>query len=238
MTVDFRADKPTDAAPTSNAPNAAPANSAPADQQAFLEYNGRKLSAADVLTKLANADQFIETLKTERETDRKTLAELQAQVTKSLGVKEVLDAVNTQHQQAPVQKPVDEAALVERAAALIQERQAKAAAEATRTSNWKTVTTTLAAQFGDKVNEAVASAAASHGMSVEAAAELAKTAPSAFLALFPKTTPPVTLKGGRVNSQAVNAAPEGPKVAEFFKNPSIKDRVAIMQDAIKRASAQ
>jgi hypothetical protein len=243
MTIDFRADKPAEEAkPTSDASNPPSDTPSPADQQAFLEYNGRKLSVQDVLTKLQHADQFIETLKSEREQDRKTLAELQEKVNKAVGVQEVLEAVNqnqNQNTQAPQvpQTPVDESAIVERAAALLQERVAKASAEAKRQDNWKLATTELSKQYGDKVNEAVAEAAAKHGMSVEQAAELAKTSPSAFLALFPKSKPEVTIPGRRVNTQAVNQPADDLQVSEFFKSTSIKDRVSILQAAVAKRSA-
>ncbi len=236
MTTDFRTDQSTPGVtPTGSTPIAAPAGSNTTDQS-FLEYNGRKLSQGDVATKLAHADQFIEQLKAEREADRKALAELAAKVNQSKGVDEVLAALKQPSQEPP--KPVDENALVERAAALIADRNKAAELTAKRDANWKQVTESLGAQFGDKVNEAVAATAAQHGMTVAAAAELARSAPSAFLALFPKPSAPVSLKGGRVNTGALKDTSDGPKVADFFKSTSIRERTAMMQEAIKRASAQ
>lgn len=183
MPVDF-------AAPTGEtaAAPATPTETAP-DNSATIEYKGRKLSKEDVLKKLENADQFIETLKSERAEDRKLIEQVNEQLKKQVDVAELLKTLKTQ--------PANEAAPVsEQAPAVdpdkivgdVMSKLDAAAKLKQRAENWTSVTSRLTQAFGDKVNEKVAEVAAKNDMTVDEMAEMIKAKPKLALNLFPASS--------------------------------------------------
>lgn len=191
MTVDFSGATPAPTpAPVTDPSGAAPVTPEPKpagqDDGLFLEVGGRKFTKEDVVKKITNADQFIETLKQERDEDRRLLAEVQEQLRKQVTAQELLSRMNNtsntpNEPQAPQLKAEDITAQV---LAQLQSQQAAVQEE----SNWKSVTEKLAATFGDRANEKVAAVAQENGLSLQEAASLARTKPQLFLRLFPETS--------------------------------------------------
>lgn len=240
--VDFgvTAPKPEEASQTTAPTSNVPADSSKADQPMFLEYNGRKLSQEEVLNKLAHGDQFIDQLKTERETDRTAIEELKKRMDSSEGVKEVMDAMRQPKEPEATQKPQasTEEALIQRAIEAMEQRTTSAKAAEVSESNWKNVTEKLSSTYGETVNAKVAEVAAQHGMSAEQAKQLAQTSPSAFLALFPavKSVAPTAADKAAVNTQAFKPADVSGTAAEFFSIRNNKGRVAAYHEALRKAS--
>lgn len=197
---------------------AAAAAGAPDDKTVVFEHGGRKFTAADLAKKIDSADGFIDTLKQESAQTRALLEKANEALGKTVGAAELLAQLRATGALPAVAAPaaVAAAAVAEPAKAVTAEevaalvlKQQSATAQATQAdANWQTVTTTLTTAFGTKTDGIVAKRAAENGLTLEAAAALAKSAPKAFLALFPelKAAPPASpLTRSSVNSQAFAA---------------------------------
>lgn len=205
----------------------------------FLEYNGKKLSPEDALKKITHADEFINQLKSEREEDRRALAELTELVKKSTNTETLLAKLrgNQAEPEKPATPALDEDAIVSRAAQRISDQHAEAQRKAQADANWTTVTTELTKRFGSKVNERVAEVAKSNDITLEEAVELAKSRPSVFLKLFPtKDAPTPTVQSGRGNP--LYRGTETPKAAVGFREArTTRDRVGAYQQDLANAIA-
>jgi len=154
------------------------------DPSVVLEFNGRKFTKEDLITKLSSADSFIETLKQERAQDRALLEEVNKKLAEQVSARELLNQVNSGKDKdtpAPTQT-VDPEAITKQVLAQLQNQQTAKQQE----QNWSEVTAKLTATFGDKTNAKVQQVAKENDMSVEEAAQLAKTKPKMFLKLFPE----------------------------------------------------
>lgn len=190
MSIDFTGKDPAtngSEGPTSNPGDSQ--NNSPADKLDVIEYEGRKLTKDDVLKKLKNADTFIETLKAEREADRKAMADLTEQVKKSADISELLKAMkedrpaSTTEVQAPV---VNKDELLREIKDSLRQENQQEGLRVKQEENWKSVTSELTKAFGAKTQERVTKAAEAHNLTLEEARDLAVTRPSVFLAMFPE----------------------------------------------------
>lgn len=235
MPVDF-------AAPTGEtaAAPATPTETAP-DNSATIEYKGRKLSKEDVLKKLENADQFIETLKSERAEDRKLIEQVNEQLKKQVDVAELLKTLKTQ--------PANEAAPVsEQAPAVdpdkivgdVMSKLDAAAKLKQRAENWTSVTSRLTQAFGDKVNEKVAEVAAKNDMTVDEMAEMIKAKPKLALNLFPE----LNARGPKSGLHSSSSRPPVPgnanvKTGKKYGDPmSGKETTAYYLQRLAQATAE
>jgi len=187
------------------------AGAAADDKTVVLELGGRKYTLADVVTKITNADQHIATLTKERAEDRELLARVNKVLEKQTSIEDVLGALKPG--QAKVDPaPAGAAATAAAAPGMTAEQIAatvKASISAEREAvvadaNWVKVTTSLTKHFGAaNVDAVVAAKAQENGLTLDAAAALAKKSPDLFLKMFdlskPKPTPRLE---GNVNSGA------------------------------------
>lgn len=199
-----------------------------------IEYGGRKLTAADVLKKLENADQFIEQLKAERAQDRTLLTEATAALQKAVTAKELLSTPSTPAAPASA-TPVDIAGEVDKA---VSAREAKQIEEA----NWKAAQDAMTKAFGDKADEKAKAAAAEAGYSMDELVKLARTKPLAFKRLFPElqaapAPTPTPVKGG-VNTSAQNKTPQPKAGSGYWEATRARDKVSIYTERLKALSGE
>lgn len=205
---------------------------APAADQPLIEYGGRKLTAADVIKKLENADQFIEQLKAERAADRQLLTEATTALKGAVTAKELLTtpapAVTTQ----PA-APVDIAGEVDR---VVSAREAARIEDA----NWKAAQDAMTKAFGEKADVVAKAAAAEAGYSLEELIKLARTKPLAFKRLFPELqaapAPSPTPNKGGVSTAAQGAAAQPKSASGYWEATSIRDKAAIYTQKLKALS--
>jgi hypothetical protein len=236
--IDFAADpaQTTDgfADQSANAENAS-------DSEVVLEIGNRKFTKSDLIKKITSADDFIETLKKEREEDRKARQALEEKLLKAAKVDEVIKKMeqanngNTNSDSTKLDAETLAKTVEERVAQKLKESEAQKQQQA----NWDQVQKSLSGAYGSKdvVNAKVDQVAAETGMSRSDLANLAKTNPQVFLRLFPEVVakkPSVTNITGasaRVNSDQSGKAAQGIKAAtqEYHKARTTKDRVAAME---------
>ncbi len=216
-------------------------NSGPEDTTVILDVNGRNFTKSDLVKKITNADNHIETLTHESAEQRKLLGELNETLKKQVTAAELLKQIKEGKAETPnpdAAKPNSEAApqisADDIAKQVMSKLQEERDAEA-RKQNWDTVTAALTQAFGDATNQKVAEAAAEAGLSLEEAAELAKSKPKAFLKLFPdltsKAKPSALPSSGKVNTQSFQANQKGP--SGFAKAASTKASVEIYLNRLK-----
>lgn len=202
-----------------------------------LEYNGKKYTQAELITKLTHGDQFIETLKTEREQDRKLLADAAEQLKTAVNSEELLKKLQTQNQSAPTPKATETPVDIEGTVAkVIADREVAT----TRAKNFEGVKLELQKAFGDKADMKVKEICAEVGMSFEQAIELAHTSPAAFKRFFPDLSKPAPKSGvpaGNVNTAAMNGKQEKPK-SGYWEAKSGKDQVAAYLQRLKELSGE
>lgn len=221
------------AAPAPTSASGTPEGSTPvatADQP-LIEYGGRKLTAADVLKKLENADQFIEQLKAERAADRALLTEATSALKGAVTAKELL-ATPAPAVATPA-APVDIAGEVDR---VVSAREAARIEEA----NWKAAQDAMTKAFGDKADEKAKAAAASIGYTLDELVKLARTKPQAFTRLFPElqaapASSPTTQRGG-VSTAAVAAQPQPKSASGYWEATKTRDKVDIYTQRLKQLS--
>lgn len=197
------------------------------DSGVVLEFNGRKFTKEDLIKKITSADDFIDTLKKEREEDRALLNQVQETLKEQITAKELLNKVKTAGEQQQPAAAVDPSEITKQVLAQLESNKAATQQE----QNWAEVTSTLTAAFGDKTNEKVKAVAAENGLSIEEAARLARTNPKVFLKLFPaldKKPMGNNLVGGNSGNILGNKAPaDTPKATGFTKARSTKESVSI-----------
>ena len=221
------------AAPAPTSASGTPEGSTPAAtaDQPLIEYGGRKLTAADVLKKLENADQFIEQLKAERAADRALLTEATSALKGAVTAKELLAAPAPAVTTAAA--PVDIAGEVDR---VVSAREAARIEE----SNWKAAQDAMTKAFGDKADEKAKAAAASIGYTLDELVKLARTKPQAFTRLFPElqaapASTPTTQRGG-VSTAAVAAQPQPKSASGYWEATKTRDKVDIYTQRLKQLS--
>lgn len=224
---------------TFNSP-ASSADPAPkADEpQVVLEYNGKKYTQAELITKLTHGDQFIETLKSERDEDRKLLADAAEQLKKATNSEELLKKLKEEKQPAPASTPATTTAVdIEGTVAkVIADREVALS----RAKNFESVKSELQKAFGEKADSKVKEVCAEVGMTFEQAIELAHTAPEAFKRFFPdltKQAPKSGVPAGNVNTAALNGKPDKPK-SGYWDAKSGKEQVAAYLQRLKELSGE
>lgn len=241
MTVDFSGVTPP-TAPQGDQPNGsngaapAPANQNNQDEGVVLEWNGRKFTKDDLVRKLESADGFIETLKQERQEDRQLLNEVQETLKKQLTAQELLAQVKAQaanpEPKQDGQPVVDANAIAAQVLAKLQGDQAKAKED----ENWQGVVAKLSESYGDKVNEKVKAVADANDLTLQEAAQLARTKPALFLKLFPEvskapTKPVLHSNGG--NRPVTPAAPAGDQAKAFGAARTTRESVSLYLSRLK-----
>lgn len=219
------------------APQSVPAPAAaPATPPVVFSHGGRQYTEADLAKKLDSADTFIEQLKAEGAENRKAIEEMKAALQKNIAAADVLASIKGA--QAPAANPSAPAAApaspAEIAQLVIQHQEAERA-KAQEAANWASVATQLGAQYGATVDAKVAEVAKENGLTLEAAAHLARTAPKAFLRLFPEVKAPASPmpQAGRVNPQS-HQAPVA-KTPGYQQARSTRELVNIYQERLKAA---
>lgn len=206
------------------------------DNGVVLEFNGRKFTKEDLIKKLSSADDFIETLKKEREEDRALLNQVQDALKEQVTAKELLNQIKAGGDQKPT-TAVDPKDIAAQVMAQLATQQAATKQEA----NWAEVTTQLTAAFGDKTNAKVKAVAEENGLSIEEAARMARTNPKVFLKLFPELSNKGPMGNNLVSGNSGNvlgnkAPKEAPKNTGFTKANTTKERVNIYLKRIQELS--
>lgn len=143
--------------------------------------DGNQLSAEQVAAlqqRDTHAQTHITTLETENKAMRDEMTNLAAKVDKLGDVDSIMEKLK---QAGP--NTLDEASLIEKARAGVVQTLASERAEQLQTDNFKSVSETLVAQYGDKTDEMVNQACSEHNMSLDSMVALAKDNPKAALAL-------------------------------------------------------
>lgn len=215
------------------------------DNTVVLELGGRKFTKTDLIEKITHADTHIKALNTDLAEQRKLLGEVNDTLKKQVNAADILQKMKEQQAQAPgtpaVSTPAAEASktlTLEEVLKSVREEQAQAASAGQAEANWKQVTATLTKQFGSATDTKVQAMLAEKGMSMAAAVALAKSAPLAFLALFPTATPKPNPLPSRnaVNTQSFNGGVER-KTSGFAQAKNTKDSVAIYLQRLQELNA-
>lgn len=177
------------------------------------EDGQQKYATVEVaLDALANSQQYIPTLKTEKEALEKELAELRAKQESQGNVEDVVnklleqrDTANAADQQAP-------AGLNEDSVAEIVRKQLEAdKAQAQIQLNANKVTEALEAQFGEKAREEIARKATELGTTPQALGELATQSPDLVISLFKQA-----------GSAPVNPTASSQSTSQFRSEPKVE----------------
>lgn len=216
------------------------------DTTIVFEHGGRKFTKADLAKKLDSADGFIEQLKSEGAENRKALEAATKALQEGINATELLKQIKAGQSNAGSASTSTEAATreapvtVEAVVQQIEQRQAKAATDAQRKTNWNEVTTALTKAFGAAVDQKVAQVAAEAGMTLEQAADMARNTPKAFLKLFPDLSKKAAASplpaSGKVNTQAFHQAGER-KGSGYAQAQTTKELVSIYQQRLAEVSA-
>lgn len=216
--------------------------STPQDDEVVLELDGRKYTRYDLRTKITNADSHIAQLTEERKQDKVLLERVTKALEGQSSVKSVLENLKPGEVVAPAAAAVAASAPAA-AQHLTQEQvqqtvQSTLAAEAARkksNDNWTLVTTTLTKAYGAKTQEMVAKAAKDQGITLELAAQMARSTPGIFLKLFDLEQKPTTphLRGD-VNAGAFNYTPPPAPGAKsgFWDTKTTRDQTASYRQAL------
>jgi len=140
------------------------------------------------LDALSHSQQFIETLKQEKQSIEEKLREAQVEIEKRKSVEEVVDKLTQPNQEAPKTEVVDqtpndglsEEKILNLVKSALQEQNTVAQKE----QNLKTVVSKLSETYGTKAPEAVQKVATEIGSTTEELQELAKSNPNLVLRLF------------------------------------------------------
>lgn len=185
-----------------------------------------------------NAQTHITTLEAENEKFRAEMLTLAEKVDKLGDVDSIMEKLN----QVGDNTPVDQAALIEATRAGVMESLNKDKAVAAQDENFKSVQTTLTAQFGDKTDETVKKACEDHGMSWDSMVALAKANPKAALALCkvevklaPQASNPSTINLQGFNQQQ---APTDESKADFSyaTNMSEAQRIKLFMERMAKGA--
>jgi hypothetical protein len=192
-----------------------------------------------VLQKRVNDSQeFISTLKTEREGDRQTIQQLQEELAKRPTLEELTEHINS----SASATTVDSADLISKTVdAVTSSLSAKEEAKV-QDANFQSVSATLTSAFGaDKVDAEVARLAQENDMSFDEVVVLAKRSPKAALKLLGLTGKESTASPdrntGSLNTQGVTNSNQGQPATSgnIMTYRTDKDRVAYMQQKMKDA---
>src|SRR5690625_111052 len=214
------------------------------DQEVFIEYNGRKMSREDILTKLQNADKHIQTLEGERSTDRdrveKMMERLEALEKERTGMNDLLERLDTPQyknnaDESKDTKSIDEDQLMERAANAAYDRMNREQQEAKKRQNQAQVAEKLKNKYGENVDKEVFSVTRELGYSDEEAFELAGARPKAFLRLIgfeeePQQTSPKSFQGDVRNPS--NAESKENKPVQHYKLRNTKDKISSYENRV------
>lgn len=203
-----------------------------APTEPVIEYGGKRLTSADVLKKLENADAFIEQLKAERAQDRDLLTQATEALKKSVSAAELLRATPAPAAPTPT-APVNIADEVNK---VVVAREQKATEE----TNWKAAQEAMTKAFGDQADAKAKAAAAEAGLSFDELVVLARTKPLAFKRIFPELSAAPTPQGratpssGGVNQQSLKATP--PASSGFWQATKSADQTRIYLERLKQLS--
>lgn len=178
-----------------NPPNNAPANSNagtvdPNAQLADLlknikndqgEPKYRDLPTA--LEALRHSQEFIPSLKSEKERLEKQLQDQAAEIARLKGIAETIEKLQP-NTVAPADTPAQVGVKAEDVASLVSQALSREKEEATKAANLKTTVEAMQSHFGDKAAEVFYGKAAELGMTKEFINGLAMTAPAAVLKMF------------------------------------------------------
>lgn len=209
------------------------------DNAVVLELNGRKFTREDLIRKLTSADEFIETLKKERQEDRALLEQVNAKLSESVNAAELLNKLKQGEVQPETQAqqpaPVDPDAITAAVLSKLTEKQV----QQQRDANWDNVTSQLTSIYGDKTNVKVAEVAKENNLTLAEAAELARNKPNLFLKLFPELSAKPKSGGlldGSRNTQSFVKQPKGP--SGFTAARTTKDSVSVYLKRLQELSGQ
>jgi YesN/AraC family two-component response regulator len=195
-------------------PPVAPTNGTPPDYSAYLglirnENGEQKYSSIEkALEALAHTQSFIPHIKTENETLKAQLAELQTKVKSQETIEEAIARIAAQ-KESRESHPSAASGLDEQAVATIfQQLLERKEVEKTVSSNRELVSKALTQKFGDKVQEAIAAKAQELGMSTKDLGDLASRAPQAALQLFNTGAPKGATPTASSYSTPLSPAPE------------------------------
>lgn len=216
---------------TGNVNNQPNGNTNEQDNAVVFEFEGRKFTHADLVKKLKSADDFIETLKQERQQDRALLEQVNQKLSEQVNAQELLKQIkesgNTGATEGQVQKEIDKQAAANPevsadaiAAKVLAQLESKRELDK-HAQNWEDVTSKLTAVFGDKTNAKVAEVAKENNLTLQEAADIARKNPTLFLKLFPEmSTKPIkgALFEGSRNTQSFVKQPNKPSGFSSAKN--------------------
>lgn len=178
--------------------------------KSFQDWNSVKNS-------YEHQESHIKTLETERDADRQRIVDLEAKVSQSTVLDEVLQRIERSNTGEGTNTSVNLDQLAQQVASKVESGLQAKQVEDKQDSNWKTVTDKLTDTYGDKVDEQVQIIAKAHSMSLDEAVTMARTRPTVFLSLFKEanSTQSAHPTHGTINTSAlgVDVERETPKTS-------------------------
>lgn len=195
-----------------------PADQAKPEQSSMFKVGDREYTPEDAAKKIQNADEFIETLKSERAQDGERLKTLEAQLaelTSKLTTATKLDDVLNSKRDTQVSQPAEQttppAVDADALLAQLREKMAQESQQDLRANNMKTAIEQAVSKYGDSWQTKLKERGKELGMDERAIQSMAETSPQAFAELFklsgsPKGEP--APNAGTNVGGTVNKAPE------------------------------
>lgn len=220
--------------PAAVAPVTSPAPAAPATTGFEFEYNGKKYTREELLTKLTHADTHIVRLESEGKEARTLLDQAAEQLRKANTVADLLK------QPAPAAAPaVNQPAVVDIASEVTKALDARESAQK-QAVNWTKAREAMTQAYGDKADAKAKAVAEECGMTFEQLVVLAKNSPVAFTRLFPELNKSPESKGSPHSSKsfttpAVVNNNDEPKAASsgYWAAKNSKERVEVYLQKLK-----
>lgn len=178
-----------------------------AEQTAGNQYSvaGKSFQDLDAMkNSYENQESHINTLETERAADRQRIQELEAKVSQASTVDELLERIQS-GRQVEGGSDIDINQIAQQVASQVESGLQAKELEGRQDNNWKKVSDTLTAAYGDKVDEQVKAIAKTHDMSWDDAVAMARTRPTIFLSLFKgmDSVQQVAPTSGTINTSAL-----------------------------------
>ena len=171
-------------------PQTTEGNQSPTDNQQqekpFLQVGERVFKTPeDAIKHIDSAQQHIQKLEKDWESATALVERQDQLLEKAARVDELMSAVeqnSSRNTEGTTQLSKEE--VIAEAITAFEQRQQVATIQEQQAQNWNTVTGTLTKLYGDKTDEVVQKVAGENDMTLEEAAELAKTKPKVFLKMF------------------------------------------------------
>lgn len=188
----------------------------------------------------SHGQNHIQTLESERSTDRDRITVLESQLEQSKKIEEVLERIQNGQTNTDNQTGLNVDDIVNKAKEAVNADLAASRTLETQAANWADVTSKLVAKYGDKTDDTVKQMCTDNEMTWEEAVGLAQSKPKAFLRLLGvgETKVNNTPTTGGSNTASLLSTNKAPEVKNIMELRSGKDRADYFLERLQAAEAE